>query len=192
MVKLSLVRGPIIAVIGLVLIVVGANLFDTVYQSVEPLLGTAFGIFTDTQILPNQFINSTVDSSKLQEHNVIIVHAIPSSGSIKLEGIDPNGMTFEKESKDGFLYHIIQRSTSGAGPYVIKVIDTGTQPVMITAVLGEDPFLSNNCSATYGIKCNMVQISVAMVVIGMVTLIAGILVGAYYFKKESNQKKSTS
>ena len=117
MVKLSLVRGPVIAVIGLVLIVVGANLFDTVYQSVEPLLGTAFGIFTDREILPNQFINSTVDSSKLKEHNVIIVHAIPSSGSIKLEGIDPNGMTFEKESKDGFLYHIIQRSTSGGGPY---------------------------------------------------------------------------
>ena len=75
---------------------------------------------------------------------------------------------------------------------MIKVLDTGSQPVMVTAVMGEDPFLSNNCSTAYGIKCNMVQISVAMVAIGVITLIAGILVGAYYFKKESNQKKSTT
>ncbi len=190
MVKLALVRGPVIGIIGIALLVVGANLFDTVYQSVEPFLGTAFEIFTDKQILPNQFINSTVDSSKLQAHNVLIIHATPTSGSIKLEGVDPNGMTFEKESKDGFLYHIIQKSNQG-GPYIIKVLDTGSQPVRITATMGTDPFLSNNCGTTYGEKCNLIQISVGMVVIGIIVLIVGIAIGVYYFNKESRQKKNT-
>ncbi len=190
MVKLSLVHGPLIAVIGLIVLVLGANLFDMVYQSVEPLLGSASDIFTDREILPSQFINSTVDSGKLKEHNVIIVHTIPSTGSVKLEGIDPNGMTFEKESKDGFLYHIIQRSNQG-GPYLIKVLDTGNQPVRITAIMGEDPFLSNNCNTAYGIKCNMVQISVGMVVIGIVALVVGVAISAYDFKKESKQKSNS-
>lgn len=184
-------RGPAIAVIGLVLLVVGANLFDAVYQSVEPLLVGASDIFTDKQILPNQFINSTVDSVKLKEHNVIIVHVEPSSDSVKLEGTDPNGMSFEKESKDGLLYHIIQRNNQG-GPYLIKVINTGSESVRITAVMGEDPFLSGNCNISYGIKCNMVQISVGMVVIGLVVLVVGIVISAYDFKKESKQKKNTT
>ena len=183
-------RGPAIAVIGLVLLVVGANLFDAVYQSVEPLLGSPSNIFADKQILPNQFINSTVDFSKLKEHNVIIVHAEPSSGSVKLEGTDPNGMSFEKESKDGLLYHIIQRNDQG-GPYLIKVVNTGSEPVRITAVIGEDPFLSGNCNVSYGIKCNMVQISVGMVGIGLAALVVGIAISAYDFNKESKQKKTT-
>lgn len=191
MVKLALVRGPAIAVLGLVLLVVGANMFDAVYQSVEPLLGNTSDIFADQQILPNQFINSTVDSVKLKEHNVIIVHAEPSSGSVKLEGTDPNGMSFEKDSKYGLLYHIIQRSNQG-GPYLIKVVNTGSEPVRITAVMGEDPFLSGNCNASYGIQCHMVQISVGMVVIGLVALVVGIVIGAYDFNKESKQKKNTT
>ena len=169
---------------------VGVNLFDMVYQSVEPLLGSTFEIFTGKEILPNQFVNSTVDSGKLKEHNVVIIHTIPSSGSIKLEGVDPNGMSFEKESKDGFLYHVIQRSNQG-GPYVIKVLDIGSQPVQITVVMGEDPFLSGNCNSAYGIKCNIASISAGMVVIGVVGLIVGIVIGAYDFKRESKQKKNT-
>ena len=188
MVKLSLVRGPVIAAIGLIVVIVGANLFDTSYQSVESIIGTTYDIFTDKQILPNQFVNSTILSANLKEHNVIIVHAVPSSASVKLEGVDPNGMTFEKESKDGFLYHIIQRSNQG-GSYIIKVLDTGNQPVIINAVMGEDPFLSNNCSIEYGIKCDIVYVSVGMVASGIITFIVGVVIGMYYFKKEQNLQK---
>ena len=188
MVKLSLVRGPVISAIGLIVVMVGANLFDTSYQSVESIIGTTHDIFTDKQILPNQFVNSTILSANLKEHNVIIVHAVPSSVSVKLEGVDPNGMTFEKESKDGFLYHIIQRSNQG-GSYIIKVLDTGNQPVIINAVMGEDPFLSNNCSIEYGIKCDIVYVSVGMVVSGIITFVVGIAIGMYYFKKEQNLQK---
>lgn len=188
LVKLSLIRGPIIATIGLIVVVVGANLFDTSYQSVESIIGTTFSIFTDKQILPNQFVNSTILSSNLKEHNVIIIHAVPSSASVKLEGVDPNGMTFEKESKGGFLYHIIQRSNQG-GSYIIKVLDIGNQPVIINAVMGEDPFLSNNCSVEYGMKCDIVYLSVGMVASGIITFIVGVVIGMYYFKKEQKLQK---
>src|SRR5574340_672725 len=188
LVKLSLILGPIIAAIGLIVVIVGANLFDSSYRSVESIIGTTYSIFTDKQILPSQFVNSTILSSNLKEHNVIIIHTVPSSASVKLEGVDPNGMTFEKESKDGFLYHIIQRSNQG-GSYVIKILDTGNQPVRINAVMGEDPFLSNNCSTEYGMKCNVVHISMGMVAIGIIAFIAGVVIGMYDFKKEQKLQK---
>lgn len=158
------------------------------YQSVEPIIGTTYSIFADKEILPNQFVNSTIISANLKEHNVIIIHAVPSSASVKLEGVDPNGMTFEKESKDGFLYHIIQRSNQG-GSYAIKILDTGNQPVRINAVMGEDPFLSNNCSTEYGVKCNVVYISMGMVAIGIIMFITGVMIGMYDFKKEQKLQK---
>jgi hypothetical protein len=178
----------VIATIGLVVVVIGAGLFDTSYQSVESLLGTKSDIMTGKQILPNQFANSTIPSEQLKEHNVIVIHVMPTTGSVRLEGVDPNGMTFEKESKDGFLYHIIQRSSQG-GSYFIKVIDAGTQPVRIDAIMSEDPFLSKNCNVSYGIKCNIVQMSMGMVAIGLVTFVAGVVIGMYYFKRERNLQK---
>lgn len=183
-----LARGPIIAAFGLIIVVVGANLFDMSYQSVDSIIGTTYSIFADKEILPNQFINSTILSSHLQEHNVIIVHVMPLSGSVKLEGVDPNGMTFEKESNDGFLYHIIQRSNQG-GSYIIKILDTGNQPVRINAVMGEDPFLSNNCSTEYAMKCNLVHMSMGMVAVGIIAFIAGVIIGMYDFKREQKLQK---
>jgi hypothetical protein len=183
-----LARGSIIAAIGLIVVVVGANLFDMSYQSVESILRDTSVILHDKEILPNQLVNTTIHSNQLKEHNVIIIHTKPSSGSIKLEGIEPNGMTFEKESKDGFLYHIIQRSNQG-GLYYIKIIDTGNQPVRIDAMMGEDPFLSKNCDSSYGIKCNVVQMSMGMVAIGIIAFVIGILIGMSDFKKARKLQK---
>ena len=188
MAKLSLARGPIIAAISLFVVVIGANLFDMPYQSVEPILRTKFTMMDNKEILPNQFANFTVRSDQLQEHNVVIVRTIPSSGLVRLEGIEPSGMTFKKESTDGFLYHIIQRNSQG-GSYAIKISDIGSQPVKINVVIGEDPFLSKNCDVSYGIKCNVVQISMGMVAIGIIAFIIGILIGMNDFKKERKLQK---
>jgi hypothetical protein len=108
---------------------------------------------------------------------------------VKLEGMEPNGMIFEKESKDGFLYHIIQKNNQG-GLYDIKISDTGSQPVNINVIMGEDPFLSKNCYASYGIKCNVVQMSMGMVAIGIAAFIVGILLGISDFKKEKKPGKN--
>jgi hypothetical protein len=174
--------------IGLFVVVIGANLFDMSYQSIEPLIKTKSVIVSNKEIMPNQFANFTIHSDHLKEHNVIVIHTTPSSGSIRLEGIEPNGMTFEKESTEGFLYHIVQRSNQG-GSYAIKISDTGSQAVKIDAVIGEDPFLSKNCDISYGIKCNVVQISMGMVAIGIIAFIIGILIGISDFKKEKNIRK---
>jgi hypothetical protein len=107
---------------------------------------------------------------------------------VKLEGMEPNGMMFEKDSKDGFLYHIIQRNDQG-GSYAIKIFDTGSQPVKINVIMGEDPFLSKNCATLYGIKCNVVQTSMGMVAIGIIAFIVGILLGISDFKKEKKIQK---
>ena len=188
LIKLSLTRGPIIAAIGLFVVIIGANLFDMSYQSVESILKTKSILVSDKEILPSQFTNFTVHSEQLVEHNVIIVHTTPSSGLVRLEGMEPNGMIFEKESIDGFLYHIIQKNNQG-GSYSIKISDIGNQPVTINIVMGEDPFLSKNCNVSYGIKCNVVQISMGMVVIGIITFVIGILIGIYDFKKERELQK---
>jgi hypothetical protein len=188
LVKLSLARGPIIAAVGLFVVIIGANLFDMSYQSVEPILKTKSILISDKEILPSQFTNFTIRSEQLVEHNVIIVHTMPLSGLVRLEGMEPNGMTFEKESTNGFLYHIIQKNSQG-GSYSIKISDISNQPVTINVVMGEDPFLSKNCNASYGIKCNVVQMSVGMVVIGIITFIVGILIGISAFKKERKLQK---
>ncbi|MDR3782551.1 MAG: hypothetical protein P4K92_04505 [Candidatus Nitrosotalea sp.] len=188
MTKLFLARGPIIASIGLIVVMIGANLFDWSYQSVESILRTKSTLMENKEILPNQFTNFTIHSAQLQEHNVIIMHTSPSSGSVKLEGMEPNGMIFEKESKDGFLYHIIQRNDQG-GLYVIKISDTGSQPVKINVIMGEDPFLGKNCDTSYGIRCNVVQMSMGMVATGIIAFIVGILLGMSDFKKEKKIQK---
>ena len=188
MIKLSLTRGPIIAAIGLFVVIIGANLFDMSYQSVEPILKTKSILISDKVIMPSQFTNFTVRSEQLVEHNVVIVHTVPSSSLVRLEGMEPNGMTFEKESMDGFLYHIIQKNSQG-GTYSIKISDISSQPVKIDVIMGEDPFLSKNCDASYGIKCNVVQISMGMVAIGIIAFIIGILIGISAFKKERKLQK---
>ncbi|MDE1769590.1 MAG: hypothetical protein KGI28_03415 [Thaumarchaeota archaeon] len=183
MIKSSLARGPIIAAIGLFVVIIGANFFDMSYQSVESILKTKSVIMSNKEIMPSQFVNFTVRSEHLQEHNVVVVSAIPTSGLVRLEGMEPNGMIFEKESTNGFLYHIIQRNNQG-GTYAIKISDIGSNPVKINVVMGEDPFLSKNCDMSYGIKCNLVQVSMSMVAIGIVAFIVGILIGIFDFKKE--------
>lgn len=188
LIKQYLIRGPVIAAIGLIIVVVGANLFDESYQSVEQILKNATIIISNKEILQNQFVNSTINSGQLKEHNVIILHTNPSSGIVRLEGVEPNGMTFEKESKDGFLYHIIQRGNQG-GLYTIKIFDTGSQPVRINVIMGEDPFLSKNCDVSYGMRCNVVQISMGMVAIGIISFVIGILIGMMDFKKERDLQK---
>jgi hypothetical protein len=186
--KLYLARGPIITSIGLIVVIIGANLFDWSYQSVESILRTKSTLMENKEILPNQFTNFTIRSDQLQEHNVIVIHTAPSSGSVKLEGMEPNGMIFEKESKDGFLYHIIQRNNQG-GLYAIKISDTGSQPIKINVIMGEDPFLSKNCDTSYGIRCNVVQMSMGMVATGIIAFIVGILLGMSDFKKEKKLQK---
>jgi len=187
--KLSLIRGPIIAGIALIVVVTGANLFDSSYESVEPILKSKQTIIDNKTILPNQFINSTILTDSLKEHNVIIIHSEPSSGLVHLFGTEPSGMTFEKDSKDGFLYHIIQKSKA-EGSYSIQISNTGSKPVKVNVIMGEDPYLSGNCNQSYGIKCYTVPVAIGLVIIGIIAFIVGILLGVTDFRKQNKIRRN--
>ena len=185
--KLSLARGPTLAGVALVVVVIGANLFDSAYESVEPALKNKQTIIDNKTIPPNQFINSTIPTGDLREHNVLVIHLMPLSGSVKLFGIEPSGMTFEKESKNGFLYHIVQKSKS-EGIYSIQISNSGSGSVQVGVIIGEDPYLSGNCNS--GIECFAVQASIGLVIVGIITFIVGILIGARDFRKENKTRKN--
>jgi hypothetical protein len=189
LIKLSLLRGPIIAGIALIVVVLGASVFDSSYESVEPILKSKQTIIEDKTILPNQFINSTILTNSLKEHNVIIIHSDPSSGLVNLFGREPNGMTFEKESKDGFLYHIIQKSKT-EGSYSIQISNSGSEPVKVSVIMGEDPYLSGTCNSSYGIKCYTVPVAIGLVIIGIIAFIVGILLGVTDFRKQNNIRRN--
>ncbi len=177
-----------IAIAGLIIVLIGANLFDNAYQSVEPILKSKFTLLTENKILSDMSINSTISTDQLKDHNVLIIHTNPISNSIKLDGIEPNGMTFEKESNNGFLYHIIEKNNQG-GNYSIKVSNLGPSTVRVDAIIGEDPFLSKNCDSSYGINCNSVWIAISFVVGGIIAFLVGILLGMFDFRKAKKLQK---
>ena len=175
------------AAIALAVVVIGANLFDSAYESVEPVLKNRQTIINSKTIPPNQFINSTIPTGDLREHNVLVIHLMPLSGSVKLFGMEPSGMTFEKESKDGFLYHIIQKSES-EGIYSIQISNSGSKLVQVSVIIGEDPYLSGNCNSE--IKCFTVQVAICLVIVGILAFIVGILIGARDFRKENKMRQN--
>lgn len=188
MVKLFLARGPVIATVALIVLVIGATLFDNSYQNVEPILKTKYTIANSATILPNQSVNYTVSNSQLKDHNVVIVHSNPLTQVVKLIVVEPNGMTFEKESKDGFLYHIIQKNTQVNG-YVLQLSNEGQALVQATVIVSEDPFLSGHCTDSDWMKCNMVNLAMGFVITGIIGFIVGILIGISDFKKERKLQK---
>ncbi len=166
---------------------IGANFFDSAYQSVEPVLKSKQTIIDGKTVLPHQFINSTIPAGYLKEHNVLVVHLMPLTGSVKLFGIEPSGMTFEKESNDGFLYHIIQKSQS-QGIYSIQISNSGSEPVKVDAIIGEDPYLSGSCNS--GIECFTVHIAIALVIVGIIAFVVGILIGARDLRNENKARQN--
>jgi hypothetical protein len=179
----------IIVSIGAVLLVMGSNIFDNSYDVVESMMKTKNDIIDDKEILQGQAINSTITWDELSEHTVLVVHAMPALGSIKLQVTDPDGGVFEKESNNGFVYHIIEKSSQEQGNYYFSILNLGNAPVNVTVVLGEDPYLSGTCDSANGLNCYAIPVAIGLVIIGMITLIVGSLIIVYDFRKK--RKPST-
>ncbi|MGI0087639.1 MAG: hypothetical protein ACREBI_06725 [Nitrosotalea sp.] len=177
----------IIISIGAVLLVMGSVIFDNSYDLVESLMKTKHDIIEDKQILQGQSINSTITWDDLTEHTVLVVHVTPVLDSVKLQVTEPNGEIFEKESKNGFVYHIIEKRSQEQGNYYFSILNLGNEPVHVTVVLGEDPYLSGTCDSANGINCYAVTVAIGLVIIGMITLIAGSLITVNDFRKKQKQ-----
>jgi len=177
----------IIASIGAVLLVVGSNIFDNSYDTVESMMKTKQDIIEDKEILQGQSINSTITWDELTEHTVLIVHVMPASGSIKLQVTEPNGEVFDKESTNGFVYHIIEKRPQEQGNYYFSIVNLGSQSVNVTVVMGEDPYLSGTCDSANGINCYAIPVAIGLVIVGMITLIVGSLITVNDFRKKRKQ-----
>ncbi len=181
MVRFSL-RGFIIAAIGIVFVILGAGLFDNSYQSVESMMTIKHNIIYDRTIQPNQSLNSTIPIDFLSDHNVILVHVKPASDSVKLVAMDPTGETFEKVSNDGFVYHILTKQQSGN--YSIAVYSQSNEPVSVNAIIGKDPYLSDNCNQTYGFQCSVIYMYIGFVIAGAIAFIVGVVLAITDFRKQ--------
>ncbi|MGI0068892.1 MAG: hypothetical protein ACREAN_01400, partial [Nitrosopumilaceae archaeon] len=168
-------RGIMILSIGVFLAVVGAYLLDNSYKSVESIMKIKHNLIEDVTILPNQSVNSTISNDQLVNHNVLIAHVTPYSDSIKLITVEPNNETFEKESKDGFVYHIIEKNSQATGNYSVTIYNLSNEPVTVNAIIGEDPYLSGKCDPSYGTSCYTIPMAIGFVIVGGVTFIVGVL-----------------
>ncbi len=160
--------------IGVSLAVVGAYLLDNSYKSVESIMKIKHNLIEDITILPNQSVNSTISNDQLVDHNVLIAHVTPRSDSIKLITVEPNNETFEKESKDGFVYHIIEKNPQATGNYSVTIYNLNNEPVTVNAIIGEDPYLSGKCDSSFGTSCYTIPMAIGFVIVGGVTFIAGV------------------
>jgi len=146
-------------------------------------------IIEDSTILPQQSVNSTISNEQLVDHNVLIVHVTPESDSIKLITTEPNNETFEKESTDGFAYHIIGKSPQATGNYSVTIYNLSKEPVNVNAIIGEDPYLSGKCATSYGTSCYAIPMAIGFVIIGAITFIAGGLLIFTDFRKQRLRSK---
>lgn len=169
------------------MLVVGSNIFDNSYDLVESMMKIKHDIIEDKEILQGQSINSTITWDELTEHTVLVVHVMPALGSIKLQVIEPDGEIFEKESKNGFVYHIMEKRPQEQGNYYFSILNLGSESVNVTVVLGEDPYLSGTCDPVNGINCYVIPVAIGMVIIGMITLIVGLLITVNDFRKKRKQ-----
>jgi hypothetical protein len=181
-------RGFLIAAIGIVLVISGAGLFDNSYQAVEPIMKTKHNIIEDQTILPHQSLNSTIPSELLVDHNVILVHVKPTSDSIKFLAVDPTGDIFTKESKNGFVYHILTKQQQ-AGNYSIAIYSQSNAPINVNAIVGEDPYLSSNCDSSYGLQCDTIQVYIGFVIIGVIAFIVGALLAITDLRRKRKVSK---
>ena len=188
MVKLLVLRGLISASIGVVLLIVGASVFDSAYDVVESVMDKKQYLFEDKLIPQGQTINSSITWDQLDTHAVLIVNITPISNPVKLQVTEPNSGTFEKESKNGFVYHIIGKSTQNQGNYYFEISNLGTEPVHVNVVLGEDPYLSGKCNPDNQTACYAIPATIGIVIAGMLALIIGSLVAVNDLRKKKKQQ----
>jgi len=175
--------------IGIVLAVVGSFFLDNSYKSVESIMKIRHNLIEDSTISPKQSVNSTIYNEQLVDHNVLIVHVKPESDSIKLITMEPNNETFEKESKDGFVYHIMGKNLQTMGNFSITIYNLSNEPVNVNAIIGEDPYLSGKCVASYGASCYAIPMAIGFVIVGVITFIAGGLLVFTDFRKQRLHSK---
>lgn len=182
--KLKTQRGLIVAACGIGLLILGSNIFDSSYNVVENLMSSKQYLIRDKTLQQGESVNSTIGWNTLFDHSILIVNVLPQSGTVKLSVSEPGGGTFEKDSTNGYVYHIIGKSPRNQGDYDFRVSNLGIEPTRISVVLGEDPYLSGKCNAGDQMSCYEIPMAIGIVIAGMLSLIAGSLIAVNDFRKK--------
>lgn len=190
MAKLPVPRGLIIAAIGISVLVIGSNVFDRSYDMVESAIPNKQYLMEDKMLSSGQYLNSTITWNQLADHGILIVDASPKSNTVNLQVNEPGGGIFDKESSNGYVYHIIGKSTQNQANYSYKVSNQGNEPVTVNVILGEDPYLSGKCSADNEILCYAIPAVSGLVIGGMLALIIGSVIAVNDFRKKKKSKPS--
>jgi len=169
------IRGILILSVGVVLVIIGTSTLDNSYELVESIMKIKHNLIEDKTLLPNQSTQSIISNNQLVEHSVLLAHVKPASDSIRLIATDPNNETFEKESKNGFVYHIIEKNPQTTGNYSVAIYNLSNEPVYVTAVIGEDPYLSGKCDPGYITSCYTIPMAIGIVIVGVIAFIIGVL-----------------
>ncbi len=178
----------ITVLVGVILLIIGSSIFDSSYGVVESVMDKKQYLFENKLIPQGQSVNSSITWDQLDTHSILIVDVTPINDLIKLQVIEPNSGIFDKESKNGFVYHIIGKSTQNQGNYSFNVSNLGAEPVNVNVVLGEDPYLSGKCNSDNQIVCYEIPAAIGIVIAGMLSLIIGSLVAINDFKKKKKQQ----
>lgn len=183
-------RGLIIAGIGMVTLLIGSVVFDSSYDSVESVLLNKQYLVEGKMLSPGGVFNSTITWNHLDYHSVLIVNSSPSSNIVTLKVDEPGGGIFEKQSKNGYVYHIMGKSTQNQANYYYKVSNLGKEPVTINVTLGEDPYLSGKCNVDNEVLCYVIPATSGFVIAGMLALVIGSILAVTDFRKKKRSQPS--
>lgn len=175
------------AFVGIVALVVGSTIFDGSYDVVESVMSHKQYLIEGKVVPQGVSVNSTIAWDSLFEHTILIVNAEPKSSQVKLSVNEPGGGSFEKESKNGYAYHIIGKSSQHQGPYSFEVSNEGTEPATVSVIMGEDPYLSGKCGQENQYSCYAIPAAIGIVIAGMLALIIGSIVAINEFRKKKPQ-----
>lgn len=187
MTRFLIPRGIAVAAIGVFLLALGSTIFDSSYDKVESVMPAKHYLVEDKTISQDQYLNSTFAWNQLADHSVLIVNSSPSSDTLKLQVSEPGNQTFEKESKDGYVYHIIGKNPQNQGTYSFKIYNLGSEPATVNVVLGEDPYLSGKCTSNDAISCYAIPVAIGIVIAGMLALIIGSAIAVTDFRKKKKK-----
>lgn len=181
--ELRIPRGVAVASIGIVVLVIGYVVFDNAYDSVGSVMLDKKFLVLDKVVPAGQSINSSIPWDGLFDHSILIVKAAPVSSQVRLHVDEPGGGTFDKETGNGYAYHIIGKSPQQQGPYSFVVSNGGSEPATVSVILGEDPYLSGKCTENDQYLCYAIPATIVFVIGGMLALIIGSLIAVSDFRK---------
>jgi hypothetical protein len=158
-----LITGAVIFIAGIAIFLVYANSY------VDPFLNENT-IVSNSTIQPGQSIDITRETVKAGRNLSLVISSEPFDVSLRMETTDPKGIIVSSNNFSEQLLTTIKPEISGK--YISKIINLGSEPVTIDAVVGQLPAIDENDQTRLNLLKGILG-GIIAVVIGVIVLIAG-------------------